>query len=168
MKKILLMSAFGLMLSACTITVFPGGGTGTTTTITGLSFSSNYTDNTGKSLVCDNRTTNLTYSFSYSGSLDSWTSSLIGVQSGQTAGTATFYLTSPEVNAAGNQVAVTYSLSPGTAPLSVPKTGAISPQSIIVSPVIKGYTDLKITFYDLNGGSGTARLGQNIPVVDCP
>ena len=164
MKPMILIATIGLMLSACTVTVFPGGGTGTSTTITNLNFSSDYQDNTGKSYVCDNRTTNLTYSFRYSGTLDSWTSALVGQKSGQTAGTATFYLNSPGVSASGNQVTITYSVPAGAAPLSAPK--AVTPQSIIVTPAIKGYTDLNITFYDVSGGSGSVKLG-GLPVQDC-
>ena len=167
MKKLTLIAVLGLMLSGCTISILPGsGGNGGSTSISNLGFSSNYQDSSGKSYVCDNYTTQLTYTFQYTGSLSSWRSSLVGKQSGQTAGTADFYLNSPGVNAAGNLVSVTYNVPPNAAPLSVPNTG-IKPQSIIVVPNIKGYTDLKLTFYDSNGNAGTVRLNSDIPVQDC-
>ncbi len=166
MKKLTLIAALGLMLSGCTISVFPGtGGNGGSTTISNLSFSSDSRDSSGKSYICDNYTTQLTYTFQYAGSLASWRSSLVGKQSGQTAGTADFYLNGPGVNAAGNLVSVTYNVPPNAAPLSVP--AGIKPQSIIVVPNVKGYTDLKLTFYDSNGNAGTVRLNSDIPVQDC-
>jgi hypothetical protein len=163
--QLALVTALGFSLAGCVLTVVPGGSGGTTTTtISNLSFSSDYRDNQGKSYVCDNATTGLTYTFRYSGQLDHWTSVLVGKQTGQRAGTADLSLSSPGVNGSGDFVSVTYNVPPRTAPLSVP-TGAVKPQSIIVSPAVLGYTDLQITFYDSFGNAGSVKLNQGIPVV---
>jgi hypothetical protein len=161
--KLALLTAVGFAMAGCTISVFPGTGGGTTgTTISSLNFSSDIRDNSGQSLICDNATTNLTYTFNYSGTLDSWTSSLVGKNTGQQKGTTTLSLSDPRVGGSGSFVTVTYAVPPKTAPLSAPP---LKPQSIIVSPAILGYTDLLITFYDISGKSGTVRLNRDIPVV---
>lgn len=167
--RIVLATALGLALAGCTVSIFPGGSTGgsTSTTISNLSFTSNYQDSSGQSYICDNTTTQLTYTFVYNGPLDSWTSALVGEQTGQTAGMSTLYLGSPGVNASGNYVSVTYNVPPNAAPLSLSKAGGVKPQSIIVTPNVKGYTDLQITFYDSFGNSGSVRLSRGIPVQDC-
>jgi hypothetical protein len=160
--QLALLTALGFSLAGCVLTVVPGGPGGTTTTISNLSFSSDRTDNQGKSYVCDNATTGLTYTFRYSGQLDYWNSVLVGQKTGQQAGNVKLSLSSPGVNGSGDFVSVTYNVPPRTAPLSDP---AVTPQSIIVSPAVIGSTDLVITFYDNFGNSGTVKLNQGIPVV---
>ena len=122
-------------------------------------YTTSYTDDNGRFIICDNYENRISYAFSYDGALESWTSYLRGVQSGQVAGRATFTPDSSNVSYGSERVTVTYTIPSYTAPLSV------APQAIVVRPVVKGYTRL---YLQVNGyREGYDFLSKNIPVVDC-
>ena len=110
-------------------------------------------------VICDDRTTLLSYHFNYQGSLERWTSFLKSVQSGQIRGEVTFYAGDPRVNYGYSSVDVTYEILAGAAPL------AIAPQGITVVPLptVIGHTRL---YLRANGYSGLYALSsQPIPVL---
>ena len=122
-------------------------------------YSTSYQDGNGRFIICDNATTELSYAFAYDGALESWTSYLRGVQSGQVTGRATFTPNSGNVSYGSDYVEVTYTIPAYNAPL------AVAPQAIVVRPVVKGYTRL---YLQVNGyREGYDFLSRNIPVVDC-
>ena len=109
-------------------------------------------------VICDDRTSELTYHFDYSGELLRWTSYLQGVTSGQIRGEATFTPDSAGVYYGGDSVDVTYEIRAGAAPLA-------APQGITVVPVpdVIGYTRL---YLRVNGYSGLYSLSSRaIPVL---
>lgn len=121
-------------------------------------------------IICDNRTTTLSYSFDYTGALLSWRSYLRGRNTGTIRGDRRFTLA--DVVRPG-RVEVTYTIPPYQAPLSVnelPDAAAIAPESIIVvpRPTVVGASELRL---EVNGiGRSVVLSGRDpIPVVDnCP
>jgi hypothetical protein len=168
MKRLLLLPLAALALSGCVLeitggwyggTVYPPDYSGADLHVYGLSVDSDYHDGGGR-IICDDRTTTLSYTFSYTGDLSSWTSSLIGRNTGAVSATRTFYRADYP---AGGTVTVTYSIPAGTAPLAVDRVGA---QSVIVvpQPTVSGYTALRLTVRTSGGASGTVEF-REIPVV---
>ena len=148
----------GLFLTSCNVVVtdvgLPDG-----VDIYDESYLTSYRDDSGRYIICDNYTTQITYAFSYDGLLESWTSYLRGVRSGEIAGLATFFPDTRGVSYRDDYVEVTYTVPSRNAPLSV------APQAIVVRPVVKGYTRL---YLQVNGYTEEYDfLSQSIPVVDC-
>lgn len=121
-----------------------------------------------RSAICDDRVTELTYSFDYTTELESWTSWLEGGFDGREVGRQTFRPGEDGVRYGNDRVEVTYDIFPGTAPLALPP-GGVAPQGIVVVPNPKqiGETILKVR---VNGEDFTYTLTSNrIPVIDnCP
>ena len=148
----------GLFLTSCNIVVtdvgLPDG-----IDIYDESYLTSYRDDSGRYIICDNYTTQITYAFSYDGGLESWTSYLRGVRSGDITGLETFFPDTRGVYYDSDYVEVTYTIPPYNAPL------AVAPQAIIVKPVIEGYTRL---YLQINGYIEEYDfLSQSIPVVRC-
>ena len=113
-----------------------------------------------ESVICDDRVTELTYNFNYTGRLHRWDSFLEGVLSGQIRGEATFYPDAPHVHYSPENVEVTYTILPTAAPLVVAGTTDIA---INPTPSVIGYTQLKVR---VNGHYSAIRLtSEEIPVV---
>ena len=136
--------------------------------ISSLTYQSNYRDGNGRSYICDNKITTLTYSYRYNdfARIARWDSRLVGETTGQVTNTLSMDRSSGGYLNEGGRISVNWALSQGTAPLSV------SPQSITVTPVPQprqiGATRLELTVFATNGSS--ARLVfPGIPVIDnCP
>lgn len=110
-------------------------------------------------VICDDRTTELSYHFDYDGDLRQWTSFLKGVTTGQVRGEVTFYPETGGVRYGSQEVDVTYEIRAGAAPLLV------APQGITVVPVpdVIGYTRL---YLRVNGYTGLYNLSSRaVPVL---
>ena len=126
-------------------------------------------------VICDDRVTELTYSFDYEGPLDAWTSYIRGVTSDHVIGRETFRPSSAGVSWDPHHVEVTYAIHAGIAPLGIdgadagprPPAPGLGPQAIDVVPVpqVIGYTRLYLEL----GTSGARQLvSKDIPVLaDC-
>ena len=129
-------------------------------------FSSNYRDSSGRSYICDNRDTLLTYRFRYTGQLDSWRSYLRGASSGRINGEKRFYPYSQGVTFIdSNSFEVTYVIHRGATPLAV-NSSKLTPQSIVVipSPRVIGHTYLHLDLYG-SGRNHSFRTEPPLPVV---
>ena len=125
-------------------------------------------EDAAQDVICEDRITELSYSFTYSGSLTSWTSYLKGVTTGEEAGRETFTLNSNKVDRDGNTVTVTYTIPAQTSPLLT--DGGITTEAITVVPSPRqiGATQL---FIGLEGALGAAEALRADPipvVVNCP
>lgn len=157
-----------LVLAACQVTVDVGMPPGFS--VSNASFETNFratVDGQERYVICDNRTTTLSYRFDYSGTLTSWSSYLRGQTTGTIRGRETF--TSADINTPG-RVEVTYTIPRNQAPLSdgLEIQSAISPESIIVvpRPTVIGFTQL---WLDINGTTRSFNFnnqGRAIPVID--
>ena len=109
-------------------------------------------------VICDDRTTFLTYRLEFDGELDTWTSYLRGVNTEEVVGRETFNSRDSRVNRFGDGFAeVQYEIRSGGAPLLV------SPQGIVPTPKEIGYTQL---FLEVNGYEEGYELSSNdIPVL---
>ena len=102
-------------------------------------------DGDNEPVICNDRPTAVSYSFTYSGDLDTWTSYFEGQNVGRN-GEREFSLTSSAVEVEGNRVTVSYQLNPGSAPtLTAPD---LDTQGIIVTPNVLGQTRL---FVEVDG-----------------
>lgn len=168
--KRLKFSCFGLIvlvLTACQVTVDVGLPPGFS--VSNASYRTNFratVDGQERYIICDNRTTTLSYRFNYSGTLRSWSSYLRGQTTGTIRGRANF--TSRDITTPG-RVEVDYTIPRNQAPLSSgPEPQALDPESIIIvpRPTVIGYTQL---WLDINGSTRSFTFhnqGNAIPVVD--
>lgn len=156
-----------ILITGCEITLTS---TSPRTRVTNARYASSHVDHRGRDIICDNRSTTLTYRFNYQGSLDAWTSWLEGRKTGEIRGLATFTPSSPHViHYAGDAVEVRYRINPGTAPLAL-DDDLPEPQSIVVvpNPEIIGFTHLKLNIRG-DGKSYHYTTRSGIPVVaHCP
>jgi hypothetical protein len=121
----------------------------------------------GQPIICDDRTTEITYRFRYQGELESWTSYLKGVTLGQIKGEETFRPGAEGVSPyETNGYEVTYTLGPNVAPYA---SGEASKAIIVVpDPTVIGHTILHLRLEGTNGESASYFTAP-IPVVqDCP
>lgn len=148
-----------LVLSACDVVITGEPGPGSDIRIYNAKYSTNFDGN----IICDNRTTYLTYEFSYDGILTRWSSYLKGLNSGDVFGYDTFYPSDSRViNFNDNYVRVTYAIPPYTAPLSVPASDTLNTQGIVVSD------GLSRLYVKLNGLSRDYNLSsKDIPIIQC-
>ncbi len=153
-----LMGTLTLLLSACVVSINGGGGNlPPGVTITNARYETDWEATVNGQLqdvICNDRTTNLTYSFRFSGNLETWTSFLEGATTGREVGRVTLNLNSPNVvwDRTTNTVTVNYRILANAAPL------AIVPQ-----PRILGYTQL---FLNVNDFTRDYELFSNdIPVL---
>lgn len=120
-------------------------------------------------VICNNRTTNLTYRFKYSGGQPTdWTSQLRGKTTGQINGVVNLSPGLPQVaQPSANEYLVNYEIRAGAAPkLEGIDTASIEAQAINVTPNGATYLDLTVRG---NGFAQTLANPPEIPVVDnCP
>lgn len=165
MKRLFLVVALWLALVGC---IPIGTNPADALLISDLRYESNFRDANGRSYICDNKLTTLTYSYRYNdfARIARWDSRLVGEATGQVTNTLSMNRDSGGYINQNNRVSVNWVLSQGTAPLSV------SPQSIVVTPVPQprqiGATRLELTVFATNASS--ARLVfPGIPVINnCP
>lgn len=136
--------------------------------ISDLRYESNFRDTSGRSYICDNQPTTLTYSFRYNDftRIARWDSRLVGEATGQVTNTLSLSKNTGGYINQNNRITVNWVLSPGAAPLSV------APQSIVITPVPQprqiGATRLELTVVATNGSS-VRLVFPGIPVIDnCP
>jgi len=165
----------GFILSSCEITVtLPDYDT---FQLSYASFSTNY-EYQGRSVVCDDTSTQFNYFVSYRGNIDHATVYLVGTHSGRRYVASSFPVQERE-NQSGS-FSGSFSVKSGVAPLSaimaeengveineLSEVREVSPQAIIViprNPDIIGYTTLHI---DLDTESGLRPLSSDrIPVLN--
>ncbi len=181
MKKILLASVAGAgLLASCgdvTVTI-PGYFGAPQTSSAQLSKISNYSTNyqlsadvldqngntlkKGKSIICDNVTTEITGGVDFTGDLNKLGLQLKGVKTGDYDNLGT-----NDVNRGG--------LTSGTVPVNITVPKGLAPlnlgaQAIVVNPRtvdIKGYTYLRAQGLDTQGRATNIIESGAIPVVDC-
>lgn len=133
-----------LVLTACEITISadPVPGLPPGLDIYSASFTTDYqadvdVDGDYEFVICDDRTTNLTYKFTFDGDLDTWESYLSG-ERGQVVGRETLSLGSRFVNydPSTNTVRVNYEIRRGSAP------NVLTPQDIVIRPKVDRYVRL--------------------------
>ena len=163
-----LIAVAALLLTACEITISanPTPGLPPGLKVTNASYSTGFEadidqNGSNEAVICDDRTTNLTYRFSFSGDLDRWESYLQGTTTNVIEGRATFDLGSRYVNydPRTNTVSVNYEIRRGGAPL------AVAPQGIVINPKVSGYTRL---YLEINDGSDIYEYdftSKDIPVL---
>lgn len=165
MKRLFLVAALLLAFVGC---IPIGTNPADTLLISDLRYESNFRDANGRSYICDNKTTTLTYSYRYNdfARIARWDSRLVGETTGQVTNTLSMSKDTGGYINQNNRILVNWVLSQGTAPLSV------SPQSIVVTPVPQprqiGATRLELTVFATNGSSARLMF-PGIPVIDnCP
>ncbi len=160
-----------LLLAGCEIIVTGTPPTPRPLEVLEANYRTNFRDQNGRYLICDNRTTTLIYRFRYQGELESWRSLLRGQKLGEVKGDQTFYPSSRGVSRFESGYEVTYEMGPNFAPYTSDLGTELSPQDIIVVPVpepeVIGNSRLHLT---LSGVGDDARyVSPNIPVVvGCP
>lgn len=166
MKRLLLALGSALVFSACAPVIVKGGTSTQNLTVSNLTYSSNFQDSTGKSYICDDQPTTLTYGFTVNdfSLLKGWQTALVGtVNSNDRTTTVYTSATSNSFIRTGNRVTVNMSIFPGVAPLS------ISPQGIVVTPVVQpaiiGASKLELTVFRNGGGQDSITL-TGIPVIN--
>lgn len=137
-KWIALLACLTLLLSACEFTVTgevtPSEPVVVTIDTSSASYATNYravVNGKEQAVICDDRTTELSYEFSYSGDLIAWTSYFEGVNTGTVEGRTSLSLNDNRVERlSSRRVKVTYTIPANAAPLST----AIDTQGIVVVP----------------------------------
>ena len=163
--SLLLLSAT-LLLAGCELVVSGGPTWPDDLTITNAGYLTDARasiDGVERYVICDDRVSDLTYYFDYHGTLESWSSYLRGVTTGDVIGYRTFYPGSSGVTHSPNDVTVTYAIQAGVAPLNA--DDAVTPRGIVVVPVpqVIGYTNL---YLKIASSSAELRLvSREIPVV---
>ncbi|MEZ4630204.1 MAG: hypothetical protein R2880_05770 [Deinococcales bacterium] len=117
--------------------------------VTGASYWSNFQDGSGRSYICDDRDSYVSYQFRYFGKLASWRSYFRGETTGLVRGDKHFYPRDQGVIFGSDRVEVTYIIHPGTAPQRLGGS-SLDPQSIVVidNPKIIGYARLYLKLYN--------------------
>ena len=158
----LLVFAF-VILSGCEIVVTNQPGRPPNFELLDANYQTNYeadVDGDGelRYVICDDRTTFLTYTLRFEGELDTWTSYLRGVRTGEVVGRETFDSRDTRVNRYDEgEAEVEYEIRARGAPLLV------APQAIVPRPKVEGYTQL---FLEVNGYEEGYELSSNdIPVL---
>lgn len=138
--------------------------------ILSASASSNYRSSGGENFICDNRTTTVSYQFTYNDPnlLASWQSFLKGYASGDIAGVVSFSASNPANNTVSRTVSVDYIISPQAAPLGQP--AGVSSQAIVVvpNPSVIGRTYVIIRVQSTLGTNQDIVLGPIRVIDNCP
>lgn len=163
----MLLVAASALLVGCEIVVTGGGTPYDGVVIRDAAYRTNATariDGVDRFVICDDRVTDLSYSFDYRGPLEAWTSYLYGVHTHDTIGRQTFRPSDAGVHYDPHHVSVTYGIHPGMAPLAVDSGHAAAPQGIVVVPVPKviGYTRL---YLEVGRSAPRQLVSKDIPVV---
>jgi hypothetical protein len=169
MKKILALAGLAALATGCLATG--------RVTASDVTFTSQFLDQSGRNVICDNRNTDVEISFRYSeaqpGALVKWQTRLFGALNPETeypVGELT--RSSPGVLDDGSRITYTVGIAPKQAPLR----DTVRPQAVIVVPVVipddptpLGATRLSLRIFDDAGVNVEAFLGNQIRVVDnCP
>jgi hypothetical protein len=171
MKKILMLASLVALTGALSSCLSTG-----LVSFTDITFESNFTGsiNNGpiQSVICDNRSTDVTYTFKVSGVeyLQKWSTKFFGESTGSSFNLPDYTLVN--FAADGQLVKVTVTLNPGQAP----KIRTVQPRAVVVvpSPTKIGATDIRLTIFDNQGGSVAGNLSSfrsegKIPVINnCP
>lgn len=190
MRKLAFLGLAGLLvglISACSgivevVVRLPiDFGSGNKLVVTNAQLYTNYYDgNSSKPTyyICDNKTTIITYSFTYNDPFyfGGWSSQLRGFASGTVKGQVSFPANDSRNNVATRTVTVDYQVAPGAVPLGSGagasiQSGGVSAQSIIVvpNPSIIGKTYVDITVKGANGAADLTGTVGPLPVIDnCP
>ena len=170
MKRFLLIALLAAALAGCNIII-------QTPTpalkVLSATYNTSFSAPDGQSAICDNKVTQLTYTFRYEGQLQSWSSYLKGQTLGKVSAVRTFTPGSAGVSAyQTNGYEVTYNLPTDFTPYRANPDSSLSAQAIIVTPVPPltpiGATKLYVT---LTGADGNAQpyVSKDIPVyINCP
>ncbi len=137
------------------------------------SYSTSFSTSDGRPAICDNKPTQLTYTFRYEGRLESWSSYLEGQVLGKKGAERSFTPTSAGVSRyQTNGYEVTYGLPTDFTPYGTDPETNLSAQAIVVTPIPPltpiGATKLYLT---LIGAGGTAQpyVSKDIVVyINCP
>ncbi|HEU4741803.1 MAG TPA: hypothetical protein VFS50_09455 [Meiothermus sp.] len=156
-------------------------GPGNKLVVTNARLSTNYYDGNSSNptyYICDNKTTIITYSFTYNDPLyfGGWSSQLRGYASGKVKGQVSFPANDSRNNVATRTVTVDYQVAPGAVPLNngagaSVQSGGVSAQSIIVvpNPSIIGRTYVDIVVKGANGAADlTGTVGPLRVIDNCP
>ena len=131
--------------------------------VSDVTFRTNHTAD-GRSVICDDDTTDLEYSFTYTpnllGELESWTQRLVGQNTGRAGFERTYRPGDDQVSFQGTTYTVDTIIPASSAPLSV------DGQAIIVEPVVIGQSVLELTVRGNFGDTQTFR-SRPIDVIDC-
>lgn len=161
--KLGLLGVAIMLFAACEVTITPGPGLPPGLRVYNESFETDYEadldrDGDFEFVICDDRTTNLTYSFRFEGDLDKWESYLNG-ETDKKVGRVTLDLGSDFVNynPSTNTVRVNYEIRRGGAP------NIVAPQGIVPTPKIDRYVRL---YLEIDGYAEAYDLiSKDIPVL---
>jgi hypothetical protein len=163
----LLIIGLALVLNGCVVEFVDNPNA---LTIRDLGYATNYRgtiNGQDRFVICDDRDTELSYSFEFDGTLGNWTSYLEGGFF-ERVGEVTLNLNNRFVQYDGRTVRVTYLIRPGGAPVLMEPSNTLEAQatnaSIVVVPVpqVIGETTLFIEFENL----GERARFDPTPVID--
>lgn len=126
-----------------------------------LSYASNYRDSSGKSYICDNKITTLTFSFAYTdfNKIAGWEAQLVGLRTGAVSSRLIQTRSGGGFRLEDNHVIVNWLLTQGVAPLSI----LVMP---VPQPKVIGSTSLELLVRANDGGMANLRFA-GIPVINC-
>jgi hypothetical protein len=169
MKRFLALAGLAALMTSCLSTG--------RVTVSGVEFFSQFKDDRGNFVICDNRNTDVSIRFDYSesqpGAFVKWKTRLFGSNdNGYELAIGDQTPSSPGINNVNGEILYQVGIGAGTAPLNA----RVSPQAVVVTPVVipfdptpKGFTRLGLQIFDDTGTSVYAYLGDQIRVVDnCP
>jgi hypothetical protein len=151
----LLFVGLALVLNGCVIEFVDGPNT---LTVQELGYRTNYRgtiNGQDRFVICDDRNTELTYSFEFDGVLGNWRSYLEGGFFSTRVGDVTLNLNSPYVQYDGTTVRVTYLIEPGGAPVLMAPSNTLESQAtdaaivVVPLPQVIGETTLFVQFNNL-------------------
>lgn len=157
-----------LGLAACSVEVEPLPVPEPSVQISNASYQSEFTavvEGNEREVICNDRDTSFSYTFTYSGDLTNWASYFEGVDSGTQNGRIERSITSTTAEGVvvdGNNVTVYFTLTPDSIPTLVEPD--LNVQGIVVTPQVKGYTNLVIVVDD-NGVTRKLETQNPIPVL---
>ena len=135
--------------------------------VSNVTFRTNHTAD-GRSVICDDDSTELEYSFTYTpnllGELENWTQRLVGQNTGRVGFERTFNPSDAQVSFEGATYTVNTIIPATSAPLS------LDGQAIIVEPVVIGQSVLELTVRgSVRGSFGDTQTFNSRPVdvIDC-
>lgn len=146
---------FITLLAACTLSVTGEVGLPEGLEISNATYETDtqaQVDGETQYVICNDRTTNFTYAFTFDGDLNRWRSYLKGVETNRIAGDVILSLTDDRVayNRSTGRVVVNYKILPGAAP-----------QAIVVNPKVAGKSRLFLEF----GNFTYPLLSDPVPIL---
>lgn len=171
MKRLSLLLLFALLGGCLIVTPGPTPPPATPLKVLEATYGTDFAVN-DQPVICDNRTTQLSYRFRFEGELQSWVSYLKGTELREETPHRTFTPGADGVTPSdANGYEVTYTLGANSAPYAVDNKG-ISSKAIVVVPVpqpqVIGNTILHLILQGANGETANY-TSRPIPVViNCP